>query len=463
MSACIMYIFLKRMNRNIKIKPLFHSGKQHGISDAEIFKYLKTQSPSLLITPDSSSNDVKECKRLKELGWDILICDHHESEKNNPYATVINNKLGNVKNIYGSGGLVTWQMCAYINKQLCRDLIPYVAISLIGDSMTMTDAENYTFTYYGKKKLVKPLIPFIEKLNRGEQMSNKSYSFGCITNINSLIRLGNMEEKEELFYALCGVKDSENIIERCKYYHTQQSKEVEKLLKVVEIRHNGNFVIGHLQDKTTLTGLVANKMLSEYGKPIFLVHLGDDCYSGSVRSPIDLKDICNDSGLFYFNQGHNNVYGTSYSVENEQAIIDYLDSRIDDYTPCEDVIYSSTIQSLPNDLYGLTEAYKHIYGKDIELPRFHIQPFTINSSSIKILGANKRTLKITYENVDFMLFNVSNNTKERLHIGECVDIKFECIGELGLNFYMGRTKKQVLVDKFEVEVVEEEDIWKIFD
>ena len=177
-SASLLYIFLKRLNPNVDIVPLIHNSKSHGLSDKEILNWLKTQPPSLIITPDSSVNGTKECKVLSNLGFEILIGgEHHILEHNNPYATIVSNQIGNVDNRHGSGGLVTWHMCRYIDKELVKDLISYVAISLIGDSMDMTEEENYTFAKWGKEMIHPNLIPFVEGLNRdGDIISNRSYS-----------------------------------------------------------------------------------------------------------------------------------------------------------------------------------------------------------------------------------------------------------------------------------------------
>ena len=465
MSASIMYIFLKRLNPNVKIILLFHSGKQHGISDKDILKYLKTQSPSLLITPDSSSNDSKECKILKEFGWDILVGgEHHEISEENPYAVVVNNELGDVINRDGSGGLVTWKMCSHINKDLCNDLISYVMLSLIGDSMNMTSYENYTFSYWGKKRIHKYLQPFISELNKdGDVESNKSYSYGCITNINSLIRLGNMEEKEELLRALVGEVEPYNIIARCKYYHTKQSNDSKKLMNDVDIVYDGKAIIAKMPQKTTLTGLVANKLMSEYNKPILLVHNREDGYcDGSIRSPIEIKDILNDSGLFQYNSGHGCACGTSYLLSNEQSIIDYLDSLILDCEPCRDVLISSTVKSLPSNLFSLNELYKGIYGMNIPIPQIHIQPFTIYNTSIKQLGKGN-TIKFNHGGVDFIMFFVSNKIKEQLYVGESErKLEIECIVELSVNEYMGKKTNQAIIQQLEVREVKQpsfDEIW----
>ena len=74
------------------IEYAFHSGKQHGLND--IVKYLVDDNVhfDLIICPDSASNDTDECKLLKEDNTDVLILDHHDFDKENPYAIIINNQ-----------------------------------------------------------------------------------------------------------------------------------------------------------------------------------------------------------------------------------------------------------------------------------------------------------------------------------------------------------------------------------
>lgn len=43
--------------------------------------------------PDSSSNDYEEHKTLKEMGYDILVLDHHEADHYSENAVVVNNQL----------------------------------------------------------------------------------------------------------------------------------------------------------------------------------------------------------------------------------------------------------------------------------------------------------------------------------------------------------------------------------
>ena len=54
-SASELYLHLKRINPNIKITPLIHKVKLHGLNDEFILNYLLTVEPTLLIIPDRKS------------------------------------------------------------------------------------------------------------------------------------------------------------------------------------------------------------------------------------------------------------------------------------------------------------------------------------------------------------------------------------------------------------------------
>jgi single-stranded-DNA-specific exonuclease len=63
-----------------------HDIKCHGLLLDTIPDYV-----SLVIAPDSSSNEYEIHQALKEKNIDVLVIDHHEAEYISPYACVINN------------------------------------------------------------------------------------------------------------------------------------------------------------------------------------------------------------------------------------------------------------------------------------------------------------------------------------------------------------------------------------
>lgn len=459
-SSSMFYIYCKHINPNVNIIPIFHTEKQHGI-DKDNLKYLKSQEPSILVVLDAGTNDIKQDKKLTELGWQILCADHHKQEKKiNSYCLLVNNQVSNkVVNKGLSGTGVAWKTCKRYDElygyNFSKKLISYVAIANIGDSMSFTFTENETFRHWGMLSIYKVLKPFVANLNRNDETDNKAFSFGLITNINSLIRLGTQEDKVELFKALCGEIDSAETIEKCKKLHNKQSSETKRLLEhSVEIVDNDKFVIARILEKTTLTGLVANKMMSIYEKPIFLTHSRDNGeLAGSVRSPFEIKDLLPQE-LFNYNQGHNCAFGTSYQKENEQALIKALNSLDIPSEPLQTVFISTTTKDIPNYLYDFIDDYRAYFGMDIPIPRIHIKPFSLYNDEIQVLGAKQRTIKFRRNGIDFILFNCSNKLKEQLKLNSQQKqmVALEFIGEPCYNEFRGQRNKQFIIDSNNIEI-----------
>ena len=119
-----------------KVEYCFHEGKQHGLKDITPYICDDNANYSLVICPDSASNDVEECKILKEDCTDVLVLDHHDFDKENPYAIIINNQEGysDYPNKALSGVGVVWQFCRAIDElmhtEYTNELLDLVAIGL---------------------------------------------------------------------------------------------------------------------------------------------------------------------------------------------------------------------------------------------------------------------------------------------------------------------------------------------
>jgi len=462
------------VNKDLEIRAIHHSLKEHGLSK-EIMNELKSVEPSLLIILDASANDSDQCKKSKKLGWIICVGEHHHSEKDNPSCILVSkSKSVNVENKGLCGTGVGFKIMQAIDHKLgvncSKHFISYVWLANVSDSVPFTHPEQYTFAKWGRKYIHKNIQPFIDEFCDGK-LNNKTIAWSLTPKLNSCVRLGTLEDKQELFSALCGEIDPTDIIDKCKKYHAQQSNQSRKMVEDVDIVNNSSVVIGRLPEKTTMTGLIAGKLMSKYGKPILLGRVNEDNgeFSGSVRSPIDFKDILADSGLTNFQTGHSRACGFGYPLSNEQAIIDYLDSVVSDCEPYTDVLCSCRANTIPNSLFSFVESYKHIFAKDLDTYNVHIQPFTIYNTDIKTLGRGN-TIKFTKDGIDFISFFTSNEMKERLYmnVDEKIKLSVEVIGELCYNEFRGRKGKQCVIDKIECRKVDDEildwnEIWGLTD
>ena len=240
--------------------------------------------------------------------------------------------------------------------------------------------------------------------------------------------------------------------------------------------------------KIPLTGLIANKLMSEYQKPVMILHDRENGeVSGSVRSPLELQPILEKSNLFNYNKGHLCSFGTSYQKDKEQDIINYI-NQLQLHEPCIDVLKSYSIKDIPYNLFELFDPSTDVlWGNGISKPMFEIHDIIYYPADVKILGDNKRTLKITYiseiQDINILIFNATKQNKVDLGLGRLDDkgnfIDFELnefpakkilnvVGTIGINKYIGRYGKiyinnQIIVDKFETKVynmIRKEDLFK---
>ena len=153
-SAAIVYQFLQIVNPEMEIQIFNHKGKQHGLKD--LWREIAKSKVEFLIVPDAGTNDVIPCRHLCENGIDILILDHHEIEKTNHYAIVINPHADSRLNsaLSGTGVADKWvQAYCYKNNIAYPHYENLVAVSLATDICSMASPENRTYMQQGLSHL----------------------------------------------------------------------------------------------------------------------------------------------------------------------------------------------------------------------------------------------------------------------------------------------------------------------
>jgi single-stranded-DNA-specific exonuclease len=198
-AAVIMYKYL--LNFDIKPHILYHQrNKGHGIIVENVPKDL-----DLLIIVDSSSNSAKECKILSE-HMDIVILDHHDFERKNPYAIIVNPQYNDYSNKYLSGAGVVYQTCCAIDEEMlttyAEEYIDLCAVGLIGDVMDVTNLETRSLIHKGLLKIHndcnKNLMAILKSSKKDYKPNATTIGFYLVPFINAIIRLGKIESIIEI-------------------------------------------------------------------------------------------------------------------------------------------------------------------------------------------------------------------------------------------------------------------------
>lgn len=446
LSAAIAYLLCKEFGKKEPIV-LFHSGKQHGIQD--LMQDIIDAHIDFLILPDSSSNENDACLELEQHKCTCLVLDHHIIEKENNHAVVVNpyraDNAPNINTDISGTGVVEKFACALGSNQSFKDL---VAISLISDICSLRSPENRKYVYDG---LTNPTNPFIKYClehccNRG--VNPEGVAFGIAPLANALARSDDQSTKRLFFDALIGKIEPESAVKAMKAVKSKQDyqvkKVVDKLSDGLDTSHKVIIGFGEPENKSYL-GLVANKFCGKYNKPTFLLReLNSTTWSGSMRSPIDLLEIINESGLAKC-QGHDAAAGITVKKSNLKRFARFLDGLDLDVEPDIEVAAQIEPNNITRNLANLCVENNILWGKDVNKPLFHC---TLTSPQIYIYRNRSTTVKLIQDGIEFIKFFVSNEEASQFESSQGKSI--EVVVSLGLNEYNGQIKPQAIIERYEI-------------
>ena len=453
LSAAIAYLLCKEFGKKEPIV-LFHSGKQHGIQD--LMQDIIDAHIDFLILPDSSSNENDACLELEQHKCTCLVLDHHIIEKENKHAVVVNpyraDNAPNINTDISGTGVVEKFACALGSNQSFKDL---VAISLISDICSLRSPENRKYVYDG---LTNPTNPFIQYCleyccNRG--VNPEGVAFGIAPLANALARSDDQSTKRIFFDALIGKIDPEAAVKAMKAVKSKQDyqvkKVVDKLSDGLDTSHKVIIGFGDPENKSYL-GLVANKFCGKYNKPTFLLReLNSTTWSGSMRSPIDLLEIINESGLAKC-QGHNAAAGITVKKSNLKRFARFLDGLDLDVEPDIEVAAQIEPNNITHNLANVCVENNILWGKDVNKPLFHC---ILTTPQIYVYRNRSTTVKLIQDSIEFIKFFVSNEEASQFESAQGKSI--EVAVSLGLNEYNGQLKPQAIIERYEIVDAPKED------
>lgn len=428
--------------------------KEHGLKISDIEKYC--DELSLIIIPDAGSGkeSVNVYKEIREkYNIPILVIDHHEiCEETMNYATVINCKDGEYPNNTLSGVGVVHKFClAYaakydINPKVCEYYLDLVSLGMIADSMDMRNLETRYYALEGIKEenihnlLIKELaIKNEDEMKLGFTLNNIGWVIA--PKINGVIRYGKKEEQDDLFRAMCGVKDDREYQPRrkskndpkppveihslqktmarvCTNVKQRQDKDVRLYMneldkEIVNRKLDKNSVIiidaTEIVDKKTVTGLVANKLAEKYYRPIVILRAKDDkTFGGSGRNYDkgiikDFRNFLNETEVFEC-EGHPSAFGVAIKKEDLPIAVERCNQKLklDDLVTIHQVDYEVKADQLTSQTVLKVANSYEIWGKGVPEPSFVITNIVIPAKDIIGYGENKGFIRFTYNGVDYV-------------------------------------------------------------
>lgn len=515
-SAAILWRYLKR-TVGLEVRAITNPGKLHGITK----EVLEQIHEGLLIVPDAGTNDVEGCRVLLERGVKTLILDHHQMERENPYALVVNNQDRAYPNPTLSGVGVVYQFLKAIDERFNlneadREL-PLVALGLIADMMDLGSTKPSLETRYlvleGLKSFrnhsfLKALCEkHSHKIKPDQPITIETVAWTIAPQLNALIRMGEVEDKLRLFDAFCEKEQfftvtkrksknnpfpqpitqtlMEYMADQCATFKNRQANATKKGVKAMmeqldkETLNQKILMVDGSALEKTLTGLVANKLSQQFHRPCLVMRpKGDDEVGGSGRGyekfPLpDFRQFCLDSGLMTFASGHADSFGFALPKGHQEAFLAYVNEQLKDVEVQDTYLVDDVWEIQYLSEKDLIEIGQHhgIFGGGIEAPLFAIKNIKVKPEAIQLVGEKRNTLKIkvktTYEELTFLKF-FSNEDEYRalLHQKETGFNRQEAgdlleltvIGRFKVNEYQGQVSGQVEIEAIESERIKT-NVW----
>ncbi len=325
MATSILYYCFHKLGRNVQfyIPSRYTDGYALTMENA---KKIVSAGYSLVILVDNGISCLQEVSYLLSKGVETLIIDHHSVPAALPpsVATVHPELLH-----YGTVPVSAGYMSYLFSIELLEENDPYLmmlgALSTISDLMPLKD-HNRTIVALALRYIRKYKPQEIYLLAGTTYIDETTLAMSVIPAINAVGRL--LEDRS---------------ISRVVHYFADENSDKEKLaawlLDINQARKNATseaakliqpeqsacaiVVVGRL--KEGLNGLLANKLLTEYGKPVAVLSpssVEKDCYVGSARM-LDgqnlMEFIEGNKSLFVKAGGHPHAGGFTIRKEDYPA------------------------------------------------------------------------------------------------------------------------------------------------
>ena len=503
-SSAIMYQYIKELKPEIEIEYILHEGKQHGLEDIIDTIENGKKEYSLIILPDSSSNDYEYHERLGKLGIPCLVLDHHLAEP--PFsdnAIIINNQLSpNYKNKALTGAGVAYQFCrrydATHNLSNADKYIDLAALGITGDMGSVLDMENRYIietgfrkvnNYFFKTMAIKQAYSITKQMTSSwseiqDHLTPMTVAFYIVPLINAMIRVGTQEEKSRLFLGMidghymvpCNKRGAKGTLEEaavesvreCVNARTHQNKDKEaavariesKIFKYDLLENQILFIRLDNEDNfpSVLNGLVATQLAEKYKHPTIVARLNDDgVIKGSIRGVSNsefsnFRSYLNDTGLFDFVQGHEGAAGCAIPEKNLHRLHELANEQLSTYNFTESffpVNFSrfATDEDLEALITDLSK-YNSIWGTGNSTPLIYVHNITISRNDVQIMGKNKNAVRFSKNGIVYVKTYGAEDLIEKLQSYPELDI--EVVGEANLNEWCGITTPQILIKEAEV-------------
>ena len=144
---------------------------------------------------------------------------------------------------------------------------------------------------------------------------------------------------------------------------------------------------------------------------------------------------------------HDNACGWGLNGDKLDSLIKYANTHLksEDFENCYLVDYVLNGNDFNDQLLAAISEHPEYYGNHIDEPRIVVKDIPL--MNINVMGADRSSIKISYNEIDYVRFKdtdfIEEVTSNRMK-------KLTVYGRANLNEWMGRQSVQIFIDDYEL-------------
>lgn len=366
-AVATFYGFLSRFYNKLEYYIPDRYKEGYGVSEAGI-RYAAQNNYSLIVTLDCGIKAYEKIQLAKELGIDVIVCDHHTPGDELPPAYAVLDPKRNdcpypYKELSGCGVgfklLQGFSMQSGIDMKELWAYLDLLAVSIASDIVPIT-GENRILAHFGLKKLNRSPRPGLKSLidlcKTNKDLTISGIVFGIGPRINAAGRmdhagsavallLANNEEEANLLAEMVNNKNDAR-----RDFDSTITEEAIQMISTNEEFANAKATVLFKEDwHKGVIGIVASRCIEKFYRPTVILTESNEKVTGSARS-VDGFDIyaaiseCSD--LLDQYGGHMYAAGVTMSIENVEAFRKKFEAVVAKHITPEQLIPSIHIDSI---------------------------------------------------------------------------------------------------------------------
>ncbi len=277
----------------------------YGISETGL-NFLRKLAPALFIAVDCGIGNFKEAKLAKNLGFEVIIIDHHQVLGKLPEASIIVDpkqkgdkypfkELATTGIVFKLSELI---LSSKMTDALRKSFLELTALATIADMMP-NEQENKTFIEQGLTSVENSWRPGLQAFFEIEPFESIANLSQKVSKLVSILNIRDLHKGIPASFRLLtssSKAESQKIIEKLLRKSEIKKEKINKIAEEIEwqlSKESKDIVfIGSTEWEFDLISSLASIICNKYKKPTFIFKKGKKESQGAVRALSGVNSVC---------------------------------------------------------------------------------------------------------------------------------------------------------------------------